>query len=346
MFDFASVAATHPPFAAFDQLRSSGPVVFLTRHGVWIAVSHDAVREALEASHIFSSTPQNTIDPVLLGADQPGHGIIRRLLATYLTRARLADIGSQATTDARDLIRPQFDLVADFAAPLARRAAARLVGLGERQIGLVLDGDDLNLPPDRIGEQSRDTLASARLFAWIVSAQGAAIGEAAALSLVRLMCRAAAETTERLIVRSAWSLLGEQSLHAALRESPAGLAPFVDEVARLYPPEPNVLRRTVRPVSLGGVELPGGTTIFLSLLAANRDPSTFHNPAELRLDRERTAHLAFSAGPHHCLGAGIGRQLTLVALRELLARSAAPGESAELAVVQGIATPTRLIVWT
>ena len=55
--------------------------------------------------------------------------------------------------------------------------------------------------------------------------------------------------------------------------------------------------------------------------AANIDPDEFEDPHELRLDRKSvTRHLAFSAGPRVCPGAGLSRLEQTIAWNHLLDR--------------------------
>jgi len=60
--------------------------------------------------------------------------------------------------------------------------------------------------------------------------------------------------------------------------------------------------------------------VMVSLRAANRDGSVFTDPAELQLDRERNAHLAFGHGIHFCLGAPLARVEAQIALGDFLTR--------------------------
>ena len=343
-FDLDEARATHAPFPALAELRSRGDVHFLPRHGCWIVLGHDSVREALGRPDIFSSSPQDQVDTVLLGADPPRHDPARRLVAGHLTGATIAGLAAAAREDAAALIRPAFDLAGDYAVPLARAAAARLVGLEARELAALLAAPDISLPAAAIATESRALLMRSGLFAALVR-DGA--GEADALSLVRLLCRAATETTERLIVRAGAAWLGDSDLRATVGRDPAAMAALIEEVARLLPPEPNVVRRTTRAASLAGTAVPQDAIVFLSLLSANRDPRRFEAPDELRLDRGRNAHLAFSGGPHHCIGAGLARQLAGAALAGVVEREVRlldPGAPPDLAVVQGIATPRRLMV--
>lgn len=345
-FDLDDASATHAPFPALAELRGRGDVHFLPRHGCWIVVGYDSVKESLARPDIFSSSPQDQVDSVLLGADPPRHDSARRLLAGHLTRAVIARLAAAARKDTAGLVRPVFDLVGDYAVPLARRAAARLVGLDAGDMAAVLAAPDLSLPAVAIAPESRAILIRSRLFAALLR-DGA--GEAEALSLVRLLCRAATETTERLIVRAGAALLTDPDLRGKVDREPGVVAVLVEEVARLLPPEPYIARRTTRAAALAGTRIPENAIVLLSLLAANRDPRRFEDPDRLRLDRGRNPHLAFSGGPHHCIGAGLARQLAVAALAclaEHKVRILDPQTPSDLSVVQRVASPRRLRVAT
>jgi cytochrome P450 len=346
VFDLDGERSTHPPFPALAELRGRGDVHFLPRHGCWIVLGYDSVKDALGRPDIFSSSPQDQVDTVLLGADPPRHEAARRRVGRHMTGVIVSELVAGARRDATGLIQPTFDLAGDFAAPLARASAARLVGLDVSDLTEALEAPDLSLPAAAMAAESRAVLERSRLFSALLR-DGA--DEAGAVSLVRLLCRAATETTERLIVRAGAFLLGDEHLRSAVDRNPAVIAALVEEVARLLPPEPNVARLTTRAAPLGGARIPEGALVLLSLLAANRDPRRFEEPDTLRLDRGRNAHLAFSGGPHHCIGAGLGRQLAVTAvacLAEHKVRLVDPDAPTDLTVVQRIATPRRLAVGT
>jgi cytochrome P450 len=67
------------------------------------------------------------------------------------------------------------------------------------------------------------------------------------------------------------------------------------------------------------VAVAAGTKVHLLFASANRDPREF-GPHAATLDLGRTAArtLAFSSGPHHCLGAAAARLEGRVVIEELL----------------------------
>ncbi|KPI05905.1 cytochrome P450, partial [Actinobacteria bacterium OK074] len=88
-----------------------------------------------------------------------------------------------------------------------------------------------------------------------------------------------------------------------------------------------------------GTLLPGGTTVFCAMAAANRDERAFTDAAEMDLTRTPNPHIAFGAGPHSCLGQALARTELQVVLEVLLRRLptlelAVPNE--ELKRVEGL----------
>jgi cytochrome P450 len=94
----------------------------------------------------------------------------------------------------------------------------------------------------------------------------------------------------------------------------------IDECLRLYPPAWVITRRSLEPDTLGGFELPVGTTVILSPYVMHRTPQWWPDPE--RFDPERflgpavpaesgrgpLTYFPFGAGPRLC----IGRDLALM----------------------------------
>jgi cytochrome P450 len=98
------------------------------------------------------------------------------------------------------------------------------------------------------------------------------------------------------------------------------LSTAVDEFLRFESSNQLGNRRAVRPVTVGGVDLPEGALVTLCIGAANRDPAQFERPDVLDLRRENNRHLAFGFGIHQCAGLSLARLEGRVAIGRFLAR--------------------------
>src|SRR3954470_19120972 len=109
------------------------------------------------------------------------------------------------------------------------------------------------------------------------------------------------ETTVRLL-GSALHLIAERpELQHLLRSEPQRIPNFVEEVLRFESPVKGDFRLARTAGTVGGVEVPTGTTLMVLNGAANRDPHHFESPAEFRVDRQNAReHLAFGHGEHFC----------------------------------------------
>ena len=80
-------------------------------------------------------------------------------------------------------------------------------------------------------------------------------------------------------------------------------------------------RLTSQDEEFQGVTVPKGSLLHLRWAAGNVDPEEWECPYELRLDRKAVSrHLAFSAGPRVCPGAGISRLEQTIAWNRLFDR--------------------------
>jgi cytochrome P450 len=66
-------------------------------------------------------------------------------------------------------------------------------------------------------------------------------------------------------------------------------------------------RQTTRDVELGGVMIPKGAKVGVSLLSANRDETRFPESSVFNIHREKIPHLAFGTGSHYCAGAWVAK---------------------------------------
>ena len=107
-------------------------------------------------------------------------------------------------------------------------------------------------------------------------------------------------------------------LQAQLRADPSLIADATEELLRRYtftvPP-----RRVAKDLTFRGVEMCEGERLMLFLPAADLDANEFPHADRVDLHRTGSAHIAFNAGPHRCLGSHLARLELNVMYEELLA---------------------------
>lgn len=320
--DLASPLVLRDRHGAYDALRRHGPVVYVARHDFWLVLGHEEVKAALADPVAYSNQPYEAVGPVLLAADPPDHAAVRRLTARYFTTAAFDRLRRSAVAQAGALTLPEMDLIGQFAAPIGQGMAADLLGFdGPARKWLAAEQSRLAAVDNGFPELCRvlDEAANrATMFTSLVEDGQGIITEAEARMLIRLLWLASTATTERLIASCVLALLDRPDLLAALRADADLVAPLVEEVLRLHPPEQMLPRVTRETVELGGVGIPAGALVQLSIAAANRDPRHLPEPGELRIDRGPNRHLGFGSGIHHCSGAVLARTVIPAVVAELI----------------------------
>ncbi|GGJ39095.1 cytochrome P450 [Streptomyces brasiliensis] len=117
-------------------------------------------------------------------------------------------------------------------------------------------------------------------------------------------------------------LLTRPDLVRRLRAEPEIRPKAIDELLR-YIPHRNAVglsRIAMEDVDVGGVRIRAGDAIYVSYLAANRDPDVFPDPERIDFDRSPNAHVAFGFGPHYCPGGMLARLEAELLLDALLDR--------------------------
>jgi cytochrome P450 family 150 subfamily A5 len=130
------------------------------------------------------------------------------------------------------------------------------------------------------------------------------------------------ETTVRLL-GAALQVIGERpDIQEQLRNDRSLIPNFIEEALRIESPVKGDFRLSRVPTTVGGVDVPAGTTVMVLQAAANRDPRRFEDPTAFDPTRKNARqHLAFGRGIHSCPGAPLARAETRVAIERLLDRT-------------------------
>ncbi|HEX8584947.1 MAG TPA: cytochrome P450 [Allosphingosinicella sp.] len=349
--DFNEPAVARDPYPHWETLRADGPVHFLPRTGGWMVLGYDPIKEAFARPDLFSNAPYREVDAVLLGEDPPRQSATRRLVSRHFTPDALRRLEDTAARAARVAASSRFDAVSGFAQPVSRAVAAELIGFDAATLAEVSAATDAaSTEPLPVLIAALDAFGPrAVIYRQLLRDGEGLIGEAEARSLVRLLWLASNTTTERVVARCVLSLAADPDLQRAVRADRTLVAPLIEEVMRLHPPEHVLPRFTVAEAALGGKTIPAGVPVFLCIGAANRDPAQFEAPAELRLERGSKRHFAFGGGIHHCVGAPLARRVVAAAIGALLdvspdLRAAEPLDTLPMFASLTALAPTRLEV--
>ncbi|WP_159325958.1 cytochrome P450 [Streptomyces tendae] len=117
-------------------------------------------------------------------------------------------------------------------------------------------------------------------------------------------------------------LLTRPELMARMRERPEARGTALDELLRWISHRTSVglARIALEDVDVHGTRIAAGDPVYVSYLAANRDPDVFPDPDRIDLDREPNPHLAYGNGHHFCTGAVLARMQTELLVDTLLER--------------------------
>ena len=131
------------------------------------------------------------------------------------------------------------------------------------------------------------------------------------------------ETVTSALAAGMKLLVEHPDVEATLRRDPSKIRNFVEEVLRLESPSQGFFRYAVEDGEVAGTTIPKGAMVHVRFAAANRDPEIFPDPDRIDLERPNAgAHMAFSQGEHHCVGAPLARLELQTAFRGLLSRFA------------------------
>jgi cytochrome P450 family 150 subfamily A5 len=130
------------------------------------------------------------------------------------------------------------------------------------------------------------------------------------------------ETTVRLLSSALKEIAEDQELQQRLRDNRDLIPNFIEESLRMESPVKGDFRLSKVPTTVGGVEIPTGTTVMVLNSAVNRDPRYFDDPAMFKADRPNARqHLAFGRGVHTCPGAPLARAEARVSIERILDRT-------------------------
>ncbi len=339
---------TLDPHPILAKARELGPVVHLPALDAWVvtdrptavAVMRDPERFTVDDPRFSTG---RILGPSMLSTDGDEHHRHRSPFVDWFSsRDELAELEAWMRAEAArlvDAIAPagRAELRTTIAAPLAANTLARLLGLDPpgadqllawyREIVAAVQAITAGDGAGHGGARAYDGLRTAILAAVDAGRAAALVSAQRELDDDELAANAAVilfggiETSEGATANAFWHFLTDADVRSAVLADPARVPAFVEESLRLEPAATNVDRYTTTDVTIGGVTIPAGAYVIVSLAAANRDPAVFDDPDGIRLDRPNgRLHTTFALGPHACLGIHVARAQTIAAVATAIAR--------------------------
>ncbi|MFE9611342.1 cytochrome P450 [Streptomyces sp. NPDC006012] len=261
-----------------------------------------------------------------------------------------AVVGRVVQEAAADLIdrwgdRSRVDLVADYARPLPAMVLTRLMGAPESDhhlldewaddLAYLFGTNDLAADDVRRAQKSAEAfmaylqdlaadlarLPKSSILAGLLAQEGSAFNFELAQACAQcvLLMFAGLEPSRHIIGSAVLALEQFPDQRSLLEENPRLWPSAVEEFLRFDPPVQYIGRLAAEDFSYRGHEIRKGQAVLPFVGSANRDPKQFPDPDVLDV-RRRARHLSMGEGVHRCIGAGMVRVQTSIALRTLLSR--------------------------
>lgn len=128
-------------------------------------------------------------------------------------------------------------------------------------------------------------------------------------------------TAARFLGNAMKHLAEQPEVQQCLREDPAQVPQFLEEMLRFNSPVKVNFRMARTDTTLAGVDVPAGSTLIMLLGAADRDSGRFGCPADFDLGRSNAReHVAFGRGVHSCPGGPLVRTEGRITVTRMLSR--------------------------
>ena len=328
--------------------------------GVWLPTTHDYVSEvAYDTEHFTSRSvvvseirpgPEDLPAPIGLAppitSDPPFHNIARRMLLPAFGPKPIAALEPFTRELCKELLdktdgQREFDAAVEYARHIPLRVIIGMLGFPQEDADIfrkfiqqVLEDVDQS-PEDRqtviqqgeideyMDAQIDDHVARPRddLTSFLLQAEidGNRLPREHVRGTMTLLMIAGIDTTWSAIGASLWHLAQNPEDRRRLAADPELMPTAIEEFLRAYAPV-TMARLVAQDFEFHGQQMKEGDWLLLPFPSANRDPSAFEDPDEVRLDRVQNRHAAFGLGIHRCLGSNLARMELRIALEEWMTR--------------------------
>jgi cytochrome P450 len=351
-FDPLDRAIRRNPFPFFAGLRDRCPVGWSDRWGgFWVISRYDDALAIHRDPSTFRSGEGVLIPPLGYGgqmipmeSDPPWHTAIRRALTPLFRPRHIESLEPFARAVVRSTLLRYIESGEGDLGALAVKVPMRVTS---RLLGIPPDEDPFRrwehaIIHERGLQPELATAAGAELYRYLgrtvskrrrwgegdvvgvlrsVEVEGHRLTAAQVLDTLFFLLLAGLDNTAFAIRNALWYLGVRTDVRSELVSNPSSIPVILEELLRLYSPVPGLGRTAARDVELRGQHVRKGDRLLLLWGAADRDERAFPEPDQFISGREPNHHLAFGAGIHRCLGAGLAMMEMRVVLEEILDRA-------------------------
>ena len=272
--------------------------------------------------------------------DPPEHTRLREIIGEAFSPAMVSDQRGEVEAVTENLIEDikeenpdEIELIEDFAFPLPVHIIGNIMGfpsedlerVGDWSADIVLTLFHFYTAENRYEKteravaefseylrgvvQERKEAPEDDLITYLIEAEsnGEYLSEDEVVATAMLLLLAGHETTTSQIANVIYELLRHPDQLELLRDDHSLAPGAVEEIIRYQPVAKASTRAIVDGFDLRDHRLEEGQRLYLSNLAANRDPRQFEDPDRFDITRKSVNHLGFGHGIHHCIGAPLAR---------------------------------------
>ncbi|WP_370945797.1 cytochrome P450 [Amycolatopsis sp. cg5] len=329
------------------ETRPVSPMHFPDGHEGWLVTGYEAARQLLADTRFSSrqdlgvihvpfetpgmppaTEPSPTMPGVFVAMDPPDHTRLRRKLTGAFTVKRMKNLEEhiveivERQLDEMAKLPQPVDLVEAFALPVPSLVICEMLGVPyEDRDSFQANSAKFLARDQELSEKMGALTALTTYLGELVTSKRANPGEdilsdlavqedlgiEELVGIAFLLLLAGHETTANMLALGTFALLENPGPQAELRADPELLPNAVEELLRYLTIADIFYRYATEDIELGGETIGKGSTVVISLLAANRDPQRFENPDVLDIHRKARGHLSFGHGIHQCLGQQLAR---------------------------------------